>query len=101
MSSPTLRYSKKSNLRVRPMAEWQGLMVFAPEQPNIYLLNQTSGVMLELCDGRPAEELRRDFLELVADRVEPGEAAEIFDESLRLLEQRGLVDSTTEEIGTA
>ncbi len=32
MSSPTLRYSKKSNLRVRPMAEWQGLMVFAPGQ---------------------------------------------------------------------
>ncbi len=92
MSSPSPAYSKKASLKVRPMGEWRGLMVLAPEQPNIYLLNQTSGLVLEMCDGRTRDQLKEQFLKIVGEKVDAAKAEKIFDESLALLEQRGLVN---------
>jgi hypothetical protein len=92
MSSLTQKYSKKSSLKVRPMSEWQGLMVLAPEQPNVYLLNNSSGVVLELCDGRTGEAAKHDFIELLSGQVGAEEANRLFDEGLSLLEEKGLVD---------
>jgi hypothetical protein len=57
-------------LRVRPVFEWDGCVVFDPARRRLVELNLTSWLMLELCDGRPYDALRAEFASVVGARVE-------------------------------
>lgn len=83
------------------MDEWQGLMVFAPDQPNIFLLNRNSWLILELCnEGTTREELSRAYREVVGDKIAEEEVERNIEEGLELLKQRGLVEVGSEANST-
>jgi hypothetical protein len=58
-------YRKMANLRVRPVHEMEVCLVFTPDSPNLYSLNPTAWLILELCDGRRVEELENAYYAIV------------------------------------
>src|SRR5262249_13671885 len=46
-------YRKVTNVRVRPVPEMSTCLVFTPDNPEVYTLNPTAWLILQLCDGRP------------------------------------------------
>lgn len=57
-------------LRIRPVFEWDGCIVFDPTRRRLVELNLTSWLLLELCDGRAYEALRMEFASIVGMRAE-------------------------------
>jgi hypothetical protein len=57
-------------LRIRPVFEWDGCLVFDPARRRLIELNLTSWLMLELCDGRPYAALREEFAAVIGARAE-------------------------------
>lgn len=70
-----------------------GLLVFTPDRPGIYVLNDTSWLILELCDGRSRGLIRDQYAEIVGPVVPPDKAQEEFDDGVRTLEQMGLIEA--------
>lgn len=54
-------FKKKAGTRVRPIPEMGMCLVFTPENPNLYTLNATSWLILELCDGASMAGLERAY----------------------------------------
>lgn len=59
-------------LRIRPVPEWDGCVVFDPGRRRLVELNLASWLMLELCDGRGYGALRAEFAAVVGARAEGG-----------------------------
>ena len=57
-------------LRIRPVFEWDGCVVFDPGRRRLVELNLASWLMLELCDGRPYDALKEEFASIAGLRVE-------------------------------
>lgn len=54
-------YRKSAGLRVRAVPEMGFCLVFTPQDPNLYTLNPTSWLILEMCDGATPERLERVY----------------------------------------
>ena len=74
MFFPNDCYAKPPDLRIRPVPELECCLVFTPQRPNLYTLNATAWLVLELCDGRAGsalEEAYRESLELQEGDADP------------------------------
>jgi hypothetical protein len=78
-------------LRVRPVFEWDGCVVFDPTRRRLVELNLTSWLMLELCDGRPYEALRAEFAAIVGAKAEADEIDRHLRSGLLRLAAAGLI----------
>jgi hypothetical protein len=83
---------RKPNVRIREMTEWNGILVYTPDNPNVFYLNSTSWMVLELIDNVRLDEARARFRDLMADCLSPSEADTTFDEGLAVLEEKGVVE---------
>ncbi len=54
-------YRKSAGLRVRAVPEMGLCLVFTPRDPNLYTLNPTSWLILEMCDGATPRALERSY----------------------------------------
>ena len=54
-------FRKKAGTRVRTVPELGLCLVFTPEDPNLYTLNPTSWLILELCEGASFASLDRAY----------------------------------------
>jgi hypothetical protein len=54
-------YNKVSNVRVRGVPEMEFCLVFTPDDPQIYKLNTSAWLVLELCDGRSEGEIATSY----------------------------------------
>jgi hypothetical protein len=95
VSYPDACLTKHPNLRVRPMDQMQGLLVFTPDRPGIYVLNATSWLILELCDGRLRALIRDQYADIVGPVVLRDKAEEEFDTGVQTLEQMGLIQAAS------
>ena len=57
------------------MPEREVCLVYTPTNPNLYTLNATAWVVLELCDGRSLPALQRAFHRAVEPLMSKPEAA--------------------------
>jgi hypothetical protein len=83
-------------LRIRPVFEWDGCIVFDPGRRQLVELNLASWLVLELCDGRGFPDLRSEFLSVVGARVETVLAERYLQSALYQLAESGLVKRRTE-----
>jgi hypothetical protein len=67
---------KTRHLRIRPVPEMETCLVYTPKEPNLYTLNATAWLVLELCDGRPWRDLEHAFYRSVEPLMSTQEAAE-------------------------
>lgn len=84
-------YRKTPNIRVRPVHELELCLVFTPDNPNVYSLNPSAWMVMELCDGRSWEELEQAYREAVTGFGPAEHLAESLAEAVRDLEAKGIV----------
>jgi hypothetical protein len=66
-------------------------LVYTPDHPKLYALNPTAWLVMELCDGRDAESLERDYYAAVEPcRSREGAKLEL-ERSLADLVKKGIV----------
>jgi len=91
---PSDCYVKAPDLRIRPVPEMGCCLVYTPRNPNLYTLNATAWLILELCDGRSGAEIAASFATIVRESTgrtgEPG----IFVHGLEDLMAKGIVTRT-------
>jgi hypothetical protein len=93
VSSPMHRLSRNPEAKLRPVPEWGRCLVYTPDDPELFELNATAWLALELCDGRPLDEVEADFTDAVAAKMPPDEARRDFQATIdRLLSMRVLVE---------
>jgi hypothetical protein len=85
-------FRKTRNLRIRPLPEREVCLVYTPKNPNLYTLNATAWIILELCDGRPLPDLKDAFYRSVEPLMSEPEAAEYLLASLRDMMEKSIVE---------
>ena len=88
---PSRRLSRKPDLRIRDIPEWRSALVFDPDQPDLRMINMTSRLIIELCDGRTYGEIEAQYCELVDRHVETQDARKQFGQGVHALQDNGLV----------
>ena len=89
--SPSARLSKKADLRIRDLPEWQSAIVFDPDQTDLRMINMTSRLIIELCDGRSLQEIEEQYCSLISDHVDAATARKQFSDGLSILREHGLM----------
>lgn len=62
-------YQKTPNVRIRTFEEWGRAYAYTPDDPELYDLNASAWLIVELCDGRPFREIEGEFVEVVGAKV--------------------------------
>jgi hypothetical protein len=92
VSFPNGCFRKTRRLRIRPVPEREVCLVYTPKSPNLYTLNATAWVVLELCDGRSLPSLQKAFHDAVEPLMSEREAAEYLLVSLRDMIEKSIVE---------
>src|SRR5260370_15779014 len=92
VSFPNGCFRKTRRLRIRPLPEREVCLVYTPNNPNLYTLNATAWVVLELCDGRSLRDLKRAFYRAVEPLMSAQEAAECLAASLGDMIEKTIVE---------
>jgi hypothetical protein len=92
VSFPNGCFRKTRHLRIRPLPEREACLVYTPKNPNLYTLNATAWVVLELCDGRSFPELEQAFYRSVEPLMSPVDATEYLLASLRDMVNKSIVE---------
>jgi hypothetical protein len=85
-------FRKTRRLRIRPVPEREVCLVYTPANPNLYTLNATAWVVLELCDGLTLPQLEKAFYRSVEPLMSEREAAEYLLASLRDMIEKSIVE---------
>lgn len=97
INDPFVTHRRKANVRVREMQEWNGVLVYTPDNPSVFYLNSTCWMILELTESMRVDQARHAFSELVADWLTPSDANSAFDEGLCVLEERGVIERVVDD----
>lgn len=92
MSYPSACWRKVANVRVRPVPEMEVCIVFTPDNPNLFTLNSTAWLVLDLCDGRSWKRLEKAYYDAVEPLRTPAEAREELIGILADLERKGVIE---------
>ena len=76
MSFPTGSFRRSRGLRLRPLPEREVCFVYVPKRPNLYTLNATAWMILELCRGQPLKDLQAEFYDNIEPLMSRQEAAD-------------------------
>ena len=74
MLSRNACYAKSNNVVLRRFEEWGRCYAFTPDEPEIYDLNTTAWFIVELCDGRPFQQIESDYVATVGPKIGRDEA---------------------------
>src|ERR1700739_197163 len=92
VSFPNGYFRKTRRLRIRPLPEREGCLVYTPGNPNLSPLNATAWVILELCDGRTLAQIEKAFHQSVEPLMSEHEASEYLLVSLRDMLEKSIVE---------
>jgi hypothetical protein len=76
---------------LRTFEEWGRAYAFTPDDPEIYDLNSTAWLIVELCDGRPFGEIEAAYVDAVAPKVGQAAAASQFHAGFEALLARNII----------
>jgi hypothetical protein len=91
---PTVPYKRAAGIRIRPVWEWDGCLVFDPAQRRLLELNLHAWLILELCDGQSVDALAKEYRALAEPRIEAGAAERQLARGLRSLAAYGLIEAS-------
>lgn len=96
MFFPTDCFAKNPEVNLRRLPEWRLCYAYTPAHPQVYELNTTAWLILELCDGRSFEHIQADFLQIVRRQGNCEDMRRQFRTGLEELIDRNIVCSTAE-----
>jgi hypothetical protein len=76
---------------LRRLPEWRQCYAYTPAHPELYELNTTAWLIVELCEGQSFAELERAFFDVVRRKSSPDEARGLLQRGLRELVDRGIL----------
>lgn len=91
----TTTFCQKKGIDIRPLDDYSSAFVFQVHPPSIVLIDLYSWLVLELCEGQSFEELENSHLSAINSSISPTEAHTRLMETLKMLEQRGLIISNS------
>ena len=62
-------YIKTPDVVLKTFEEWGRAYAYTPDDPEIYDLNTTAWLIVELCDGRPFSQIEADFVREVGPKI--------------------------------
>ncbi|HUS97473.1 MAG TPA: PqqD family protein [Hyphomicrobiaceae bacterium] len=89
-------YAKTPDVVIRPFEEWGRAYAFTPDNPEIYDLNSTAWLIVDLCDGRAFPQIEADYVEAVKDHVDMTTARTQFHDGFAMLLERNIISASTE-----
>ena len=87
-------YAKTSDVVLRTFESWGRAYAFTPDSPEIYDLNATAWLIVELCDGRPFGQIEADYIDALRDRLDPDEARAQFHAGFATLLERNIISAS-------
>jgi len=89
--SPSDRLNKSPDLVLRRLPEWRQCYAYTPAQPDLYELNRTAWLIVELCDGQSLDAVEQAFLDSVGRKIDAETARMHFNQGLADLLARGIL----------
>lgn len=86
-------YARTPDVALRRFEAWGRCYAFTPDEPEIYDLNASAWLILELCDGRPFGAIEADYLAAVGDRIGREAARAQFHQGFDALLERNIVSA--------
>ncbi len=87
-------YAKTDNVVLRRFEEWGRCYAFTPDDPEIYDLNTSAWLIVELCDGRPFQQIEADYVTTVGRKVGGDAARAQFHVGFDALLSRNIISAT-------
>ncbi|MDB5923872.1 MAG: hypothetical protein JWN13_2808 [Betaproteobacteria bacterium] len=87
-------YMTVPNLRFRPIPEMDDYVVFTPDNPNLYSLNQAARLVLAFCDGRTGTALESAYCAALDPLLPRREARAELRKTIEDLERKGILRNT-------
>lgn len=84
-------YRKTPNVVLREFPEWGRAYAFTPDDPELFDLNTTAWLIVDLCDGRGFREIESDYVRMVGERVGSDHARQQFHQGFDALLQRNII----------
>lgn len=94
VSFPAVCLTRNPEAILRPVPEWGRCLVYTPDDPELFELNATAWLALELCNGRPFGEVEDEFADVVADKMPAEDARRDFRSTVERLKALGVVIET-------
>jgi hypothetical protein len=76
----------------RRLPEWGRCLVYTAANPEVYELNPSAWLIVELCGAKPDEEVEAEFVSIIGRRVGPAKARQQFSEGLDTLLDLGILE---------
>lgn len=86
-------YAKAPNVVLRKFEDWGRCYAFTPDDPEIYDLNTTAWFIVELCDGRPYQQIEADYVKVVGEKIGMEEAQSQFHSGFTSLLERNIISA--------
>lgn len=86
-------YAKAPNVVLRKFEDWGRAYAFTPDDPEIYDLNTTAWFIVELCDGRPYQQIEADYVKVVGEKIGTEEAQSQFHSGFTSLLERNIISA--------
>jgi len=86
-------YRRAAGIRIRPVWEWDGCLVYDPARRRLFELNLHAWLILELCEGQSIGALTSEYRAAAAARVEAGALSRQLTRALRSLSAHGLIEA--------
>jgi hypothetical protein len=85
------------NVRVRGVPEMAICLVFTPDDPEMFTLNPSAWLILQLCDGRSETQIAREYFRAVEPALSSEEVAGEVRRGLAGLVNKGIVEPVREQ----
>ncbi|HXF53726.1 MAG TPA: hypothetical protein VNK52_06335 [Hyphomicrobiaceae bacterium] len=87
-------YARAPNVVLRRFEEWGRCYAYTPDEPEIYDLNIAAWLIVELCDGRPFQQIEADYLRLVGKKIGREAARAQFHSGFAALIERNIIQAS-------
>jgi len=87
-------YARAPNVVLRRFKEWGRCYAYTPDEPEIYDLNITAWFIVELCDGRPFQQIEAEYLKVVGEKIGREAARAQFHAGFAALIERNIIQAS-------
>ena len=87
-------YAKTPDVVLRRFEDWGRCYAYTPDEPEIYDLNTTAWLIVELCDGRPYQQIEAEYVKVVGERIGREAAKAQFHDGFSALLERNIIQAS-------
>jgi hypothetical protein len=88
-------YRRVPNIRTRGAGEWDYLLVYTPDKPDLHWLDERTALIFKLCEGNTLEEILSLYAQSTDDPQHDHLAADHVQTALQMLANNNLVEVVT------